>query len=353
MGFMSDAPSGINDNMTSNYAKAHSNSCEPLNVLFVIYPDIVLLDLSGPLQVFTHAKREPNAAQAYQTHIASLSGGMVETNSIVKVESATLKVWLDQEAAPLLHTLVIVGGDGVYEMEKDAKFVEQIRTLANRAKRVCSVCSGAIILAATGILDGRRAVTHWEDCDYLADHYPAVTVDVDPIYIKDGTVWTSAGITAGIDMALAIIEEDLGKSAAIDMARSLVTPIVRSGGQSQFSPALEQQARDSAGRFSDLHNWIADNLEAIISVDDMAQRCNMSSRNFSRRYTHEMGVSPAKALESMRVDAARSLLTDSDLSIKTIAARCGFMDDERMRRAFLRHIKTSPSAYRAQFRPSA
>lgn len=322
--------------MTSFHAKSR-------HVVFVAYPDIVLLDLVGPLQVFTHA----GDSRAYQTHVVSHHGGRIPTNTVVPIGTDPLSDWL---TGPLIHTLVIVGGDGAIPAARDVGFVEQVRQLANRAARVCSVCSGALVLAATGLLDGRRAVTHWEDCDQLANDYPAVQVEIDPIYIKDGHIWTSAGITAGIDMTLAMIEEDLGKPAAMAMARSLVTPMVRSGGQSQFSAELDRQHRDSAGRFEALHDWISANIQRRISVDDMAAQSGMSARNFSRRYTQVMGMPPAKAVEAIRVNVARDLLTEADDSIKSIAVACGFQDDERMRRAFLRHFHTSPSEYRKQFR---
>jgi transcriptional regulator GlxA family with amidase domain len=329
--------------MTSFSAKIPTN---PMNVLFIVYPDIVLLDLAGPLQVFTHARQNAQSGPAYKTHVASLGGGLTSTNTLLSIETEKLGDW--RHDTPL-HTLVIIGGDGAMPASADATLLGHIRRLAARAERVCSVCSGAVVLAATGLLDGRRAVTHWEDCGYLAAQYPKVRVEVDPIFIKDGKFWTSAGITAGIDMALALIEEDLGKPAAIAMARSLVTPMVRAGGQSQFSAELDRQARDSDGRFSVLHSWIAAHIGQRISVDDMANACGMSPRNFSRRYTQIMGIPPAKAVESLRVDAARDLLATTDHSIKAIAAACGFQDDERMRRAFLRVINTSPSQYRNQF----
>ncbi|MGB7336928.1 MAG: GlxA family transcriptional regulator [Salaquimonas sp.] len=335
--------------MTSFYANSSIDDSKQINILFVVYPNIVLLDLAGPLQVFTHARRNAQSGPAYQTHIASFVGGMIETNTILQIGSSKLSDWLSNDESVPLHTLVAIGGDGAVRAVEDQNFVEQFRLLADRAERVCSVCSGAFVLAAAGLLDGRRAVTHWEDCAHLAEKYPAIKVEVDPIYIKDGNIWTSAGITAGIDMALAIIEEDLGKQAAIVMARSLVTPMVRSGGQSQFSAELDRQERDIKGRFSQLHDWIMDNLPGQIAVDDMAEECGMSSRNFSRRYTEIMGVSPAKAVEMIRVDKARDLLATSDNSIKAIAASCGFQDDERMRRAFFRNINTSPSQYRKQF----
>ena len=320
-----------------------------MNVLFIVYPNIVLLDLVGPLQVFTHARKNAQSNAAYQTNIASKAGARIETNTILKIDSDPLAKWLLESQNTPIHTLVVIGGDGAIDAALDHLFIDQVRQLASRSMRVCSVCSGALVLAAAGVLDGRRAVTHWEDCDWLAAQYPAVKVEVDPIYIKDGNIWTSAGITAGIDMALAIIEEDLGKPAAIEMARSLVTPMVRSGGQSQFSPELDRQARDTEGRFSQLHYWVADNIRQKISVDDMARACGMSPRNFSRRYTETMGASPAKAIEAIRVDTARELLATTEHSVKSVAVQCGFQDDERMRRSFLRHIKTSPSQYRKQF----
>lgn len=331
--------------MTSFYAKTSSQ----MNVVFIVYPDIVLLDLVGPLQVFTHARKEAHAGPAYQTHVVSFAGGSTETNTILKINSDPLADWLEKSHDTPIHTLVVVGGDGALVAALNPPFVDQVKQLAKRSQRVCSVCSGAFVLAAAGLLDNRRAVTHWEDCDNLAAQYPAVNVEVDPIYIKDGTVWTSAGITAGIDMALAIIEEDLGTPAAIEMARSLVTPMVRSGGQSQFSPELDRQLRDTEGRFASLHEWVSSHLWENISVEDMAYRSGMSSRNFSRQYKATMGTSPARAIEAIRVNAARNLLGATDKSIKAIAVTCGFQDDERMRRAFLRQIKTTPSQYRAQF----
>ncbi|TQV80564.1 GlxA family transcriptional regulator [Denitrobaculum tricleocarpae] len=336
--------------MTSYPANLPIDAPDRMNVLFIVYPNIVLLDLVGPLQVFTHSRRNALSEAAYRTYVASRDGGRIETNTIVQIESDPLVNWSEARQKPPIHTLIVIGGDGAGEAARDKAFVEQIRILAKQATRVCSVCSGALVLAAAGLLNDRHAVTHWEDCEQLASQYPAVKVEVDPIFIKDGKVWTSAGITAGIDMALAIVKEDLGKPAAIEMARSLVTPMVRSGGQSQFSAELDRQARDTEGRFSRLHDWLSDNIRRRISVDDMADECGMSSRNFSRRYSDVMGISPAKSLEAIRVDRARDLLATTDKSIKVIASRCGFQDDEGMRRAFLRTVNTSPSEYRKQFR---
>jgi transcriptional regulator GlxA family with amidase domain len=339
----------MNDNMTSLYANLPSTKPDPMSVVFVVYPDIVLLDLVGPLQVFTHARKDPASGPAYQTHVLSFEGGRIATNTILQIDSHPFARWLKDWAEKPIHTLVVIGGDGANEAALDQGLVSQVRQLADRSFRVCSVCSGALVLAAAGLLDGRRAVTHWEDCDHLALQYPAVKVEIDPIYVQDGNVWTSAGITAGIDMALAIVENDLGKPAAIEMARSLVAPLVRSGGQSQYSPELDRQARDTKGRFAHLHEWIVENIQQKISVDDLAKECGMSSRNFSRQYTETMGSSPAKAVEIIRVDMAREFLAETDNSIKTVAAKCGFRDDERMRRAFLRQISATPTQYRSHF----
>ena len=335
--------------MPSFYANPVFSTSVQMDVVFVVYPNIVLLDLVGPLQVFTHARKDPTSSSAYHTHVVSRSGGRITTNTVLEIDSDPIDVWLRAPKDTSIHTLVVVGGDGAISAARDAVFLRQIRQLADRSMRVCSVCSGALVIAAAGLLDGRRAVTHWEDCDRLARDNPAVHVEMDPIYIKDGNVWTSAGITAGIDMALGIIEEDLGKPAAIEMARSLITPMVRSGGQSQFSPELDRQSLDAEGRFQQLHDWVINNLSLQISVDDMAEKCGMSARNFSRLYTATMGTSPAKSIEAIRVDAARDMLVTTKLGIKSIASKCGFDDDERMRRAFLRQIRTSPSHYRNQF----
>ena len=317
-----------------------------LPVLFVVYPDIVLLDLVGPLQVFTHALHPDTGTNGYSCAIASLQGGPVLTNTVVKLPTDKLADFLNSD----IHTLVIVGGSGANAAMLDDALVTMIKRLASRARRVCSVCSGALVLAATGLLDGRRAVTHWEDCQTLEDEFPNVRVEIDPIYVKDGDVWTSAGITAGMDMALAIVAEDLGRSASLDMARSLVTHMVRSGGQSQFSPALGRQVLDAKGRFETLHQWIAQNLKLDLHVEALAARMNMSVRTFHRHYCKQMGLTPGKAVEAIRLETARDLLEATDLGVKQIAAECGFNDDERMRRAFLRALNVSPSDYRQGFR---
>ncbi|WP_245989728.1 GlxA family transcriptional regulator [Litoreibacter meonggei] len=332
--------------MASFTAKHKETVDEPKLVVFVVYRDIVLLDLVGPLQVFSHAIDQKTNAHGYSCAVTSLNGGMVQTNTVVPIPSEAMSRYMNRQ----IHTVVIVGGDGAYSAMRDGAFLQEVTALAAGAQRVCSVCSGALILAAAGILDGRRAVTHWEDCKALATEFPSVHVEIDPIYLKDGHVWTSAGITAGMDMSLAIVAEDLGRTAALKIARSMVTNMVRSGGQSQFSPILQRQLSDATGRFDHLHHWISDNLQKTLSVETLAAQMNMSARNFSRLYSGQMGLTPAKAVEAIRAEVAQGLLETTDLSIKQIAARCGFNDEERMRRAFMRLLRVSPSDYRQSFR---
>ena len=340
----------MNDNMPPFYASPTIERSAQKSVLFIVYPGIVLLDLVGPLQVFTHAHRDDDSTPAYRTYVASLDGGHVDTNTIVQLDSTPLADVMEELGDSNLDTLVIVGGNGAEVAVHDARLVREVATLSRYARRICSVCCGAFVLAAAGLLDRRRAVTHWEDCDLLARRFPVGRGEVDPIYIKDGNVWTSAGITAGIDMALAVVQEDLGKGPALRLARSLVTPMIRSAGQSQFSADLARQTKDAKGEFAALHEWLREDLSRHVTVPDMAERCAMSARSFSRRYTAVIGVSPAKSLEQMRVDAARNMLVETDQSMKAVAVACGFRDQEKMRRAFHRHLQTSPSSYQAVFR---
>ena len=334
--------------MTTFSAKTNDELRLPLQVVFVIYPDISLLDLAGPLQVFAWARLQGSGELAYETAITSHEGGSIPTDSVISVDTDPMESWMRRK----IDTLVVVGGDGVYLAMQNIEFIDKVAKLAERSRRVCSVCSGALALAATGILDGRRAVTHWDDSEALMNTFKGVQVEVDPIYIKDENIWTSAGVTAGIDMALAIVAEDFGQGAALERAQSLVTYMVRPGGQSQFSPALERQKLDQSGKFEHLHQWIAENLKKDLRVEQLAERENMSVRNFHRLYLSTMGMTPAKAVEAIRMESARDLLETTSDSVKAVADRCGFGDEERMRRAFARLLDVSPSEYRRRFRIS-
>ncbi len=309
----------------------------------MIFPQIKLLDIAGPLQVFTDACRESRAQ--YEVTVVSLTGGKIATDTVLPVTASAAKPWRNRS----IDTLIVAGGNGSRAASRNAKLVSAVRQMASRSRRVGSVCSGAFVTAAAGLLDNRRAVTHWDACAELAETYPKIRVETDPIYIKDGNVWSSAGVTAGIDMALAMVAEDFGKAASLAVARSLVSFMVRPGGQSQFSAALVSQSADTRGQFDDLHGWILGNLKSDLSVERLAAIAKMSSRNFSRIYASEIGISPAKAVEAFRLEAARRLLEDTSYSIKEVARTCGFGDEERLRRSMQRSLHVSPSDYRQRF----
>ncbi len=242
---------------------------------------------------------------------------------------------------------MIAGGQGVEEAAADPVLVDWVRARATRARRVASVCTGAFLLAAAGLLDGRRAATHWSVCAELARRFPTVHVEPDPIFVRDGSVWSSAGVTAGIDLALALVAEDLGRVVALAVARYLVVFLKRPGGQAQFSAALSLQAAED--RFAALHDWISGHLAEDLSLGKLARRAGMSERSFIRHYTAATGLTPARAVEKLRVEAARNLLSDTRLPIKRIAARCGFGSEETMRRSFVRLLASTPQDYRARF----
>ena len=331
--------------MSAFSARTADAPSTPHRLVFVIYPQIALLDLAGPLQVFAWARRRCADALAYDITIVSNAGGRVPSDSLVSIDTHPIESLREDR----IDTLMIVGGDGVYAAAEDNDFVESIARLAARSKRVSSVCSGAYLLAAAGLLEERRVVTHWQDADDLMRKFPNVRLETDPIFIKDGIVWTSAGVTAGTDMALAIVAEDLGQAAALERAQALVTYMVRPGGQSQFSPVLERQKLDRTGRFERLHEWIAKNIRRELQVERLAEHENMSLRSFHRLYLSTMGVTPARAVETIRIEAARDMLETTGASIKAVSTQCGFGSEGRMRRAFVRILGVSPSAYRERF----
>ncbi|MDB3935603.1 DJ-1/PfpI family protein [Granulosicoccus sp.] len=331
--------------MTSKSAK-RSILRRHRNIVFFVYPGIKTLDLVGPLQVFNDTKQHVETGSAYMTSIVSLHGGEIISDTGLTVASESVSRWRRRK----VHTFIVVGGDGAQFAADDPNIVDSIKLLSSKSERIASVCTGAFLLARCDLLNGRSAVTHWQSSKALAEMYPKVRVETDPIYINDGEVWTSAGVTAGIDLSLALVSDDLGRETALSLARSLVSYVVRPGGQSQFSTALYFQTRDSSNSFEKLHQWILGNLHQNLSVDALASQANMSSRNFSRLYRVECGTTPAKAVESMRIEFARQLLEGSKYSIAKIAEVSGFKDDERMRRAFIRQLNVSPIDYRNRFR---
>lgn len=319
---------------------------DPLRrVEVVVYPAVQLLDVSGPLQVFASANDQVVKAGGpapYRLHVVSPSGPSVTTTS-----GLTLTAQNPPPPDNTLDTLLVAGGEGVEAAAADPSLVAWARERAVRARRVASVCTGAFLLAATGLLDGRRAVTHWSYCAELARRFPAVRVEPDPIFISDGPIWTSAGVTAGIDLALALVEEDLGRAVALAVARYLVVFLKRPGGQAQFSTTLSLQGAED--RFGTLHAWIAAHLADEIPLSALAGQAGMSERSFSRHYVAATGMTPARAVERLRVEAAQRLLLELHLPVKRISQRCGFGSEETMRRSFLRQLATTPQDYRARF----
>lgn len=314
------------------------------HIAFFIFEDAKLLDVTGPLQVFSDAN-EVLGYSAYITTLASNHGGPVRTDTGILLNTRRMAgVGLGEN-----DTLIICGGDGVDLASRDHRLVAALLRATQKCGRLASTCTGAFLLGAAGLLEGRRAVTHWRRCEELAERFPDTEVDPDPIYIEDNGVWTSAGVTAGIDLALAMVEADHGREAALELARNLLVYVKRPGGQSQFSEALKEQTRSASGRFDALHFWMRENLTADLRIEALAERSGMSARNFARLYIRETGHTPARAVEQFRVDAARVMLEDVKQSIKTIAAECGFGNDERMRRSFARLMGVTPQAYRDRF----
>lgn len=314
------------------------------HVVLVVFPGLQGLDLVGPVEVFAEANEEAGR-DVYRLTVAGVQPGSVRTSSGLglSVDAALADV-----AAPI-GTLLVVGGDGTAGAVQDAALTDHVRRLAASAERVTSVCSGAFVLAAAGLLDGRRATTHWRVCDLLARLFPAVTVDPDPIFVRDGHIITSAGVTAGMDMALALVEDDLGRDVALAVARRLVLFLRRPGNQSQFSAQMGAQLAERDG-IREAQRHVMDRPDADCSVAELARVAAMSERNFTRVFTAEVGVTPARYVERIRVETARRLLEDTNDGVEAVAAASGFGTAETMRRTFLRLVRTSPTEYRRRFR---
>ena len=332
----------------------------PRRVVILAYPGALSIDIVGPHEVFAVASRvaagggdAPVAGadhRAYRVEVVAAEAGPVEMSSgLGLVATASLA-----SVRGAIDTFMVVGGirEGVAAAVRDSALIAQIRRVAGRARRVCSVCTGAFLLAAAGQLSGRRATTHWAACEELARRFPDVEVTPEPIYTRDDHVYTSAGATAGMDLALALVAEDLGRKLALTVARWLVLFMHRPGGQTQFSAQLQVQSAERAP-LRDLQAWIVDHPGDDLSVPALAHRAAMSVRNFARAFSREVGVTPAEYVEAIRVEAARQRLETSASSLDEIAAACGFGTVETFRRAFSRRLRVAPSAYRARFRTRA
>lgn len=327
----------------AGYNHGRNSTCLERRISFVVFPDALLLDLAGPLQVFEVANETSETrGLAYKVCVSSRAGGLVRTSSGVEINTIALETLAPSD------TILVVGGSGVHEAARDPALVSWMADQATSARRICSVCTGAFVLAASGLLERRRAVTHWRSCSLLQKQHPSTTVLPDAIYLNDGQIWTSAGATAGIDLALALVEEDCGRSEAIRIARELVVFLKRSGGQAQYSVPLRLQA-DGDGSFDELHDWVQAHLGEDLRVDALATKAGMSPRTFARVYTERTGRTPAKTVEGFRLEAARRALEDTRLPIKEIAVKCGFLEEDRMRRCFGRLLGVSPQEYRNRF----
>jgi transcriptional regulator GlxA family with amidase domain len=314
-------------------------------IVFVCFPGVEALDVTGPWEVFSFAGQDGVAA--YELDLVSPEGQPLRSsNGLEFVPTASLEDYV----API-DTLVVPGGPGVDAAAREERLVRWLKRRSQRARRVCAICTGAFLLAKAGLLDGRRATTHWERCAALQHDYPAIDVDADPIFVRDGNVYTSAGVSAGIDLALALVEEDLGPGAALAVARTLVLFVRRPGDQAQFSSALAGQMAEQSG-IRELQGWIADHLDEDLGVERLAARVHMSPRNFARVFARSVGATPAAYVQAARLERARVLLETTDLRLEELAARCGFGTVDALRRTFARRLRVSPSQYRARFSPA-
>jgi transcriptional regulator GlxA family with amidase domain len=305
-------------------------------IAVVIFPDFQLLDASGPISVFEIAGRYARRPAAIK--VVAETPGAVRSSSGVEM--------LARKFGPpaAITTLVVAGGDGVEAAAQNRCTVRFVQAVAKRGVRIASVCSGAFLLAEAGLLDGRRATTHWQRTQQFLETYPDVKLEPDRIFVRDGNIWSSAGITAGIDLALAIVAEDYGDDIVQKTARQLVLYHRRSGGQSQFSSLLELKA--SKHRFGSLLTWAREHLDAPLTVEKLADRAGMSTRHFSRAFIAETGSTPSKAVERLRLEVARQQVQSSTEAIERVAQIAGFRDPERMRRAFIRAFGQPPQSLR-------
>jgi transcriptional regulator GlxA family with amidase domain len=302
----------------------------------LVFPEFQLLDAAGPISVFEIANRFARSDTPIRV-IAAKPGPVRSTSG---VEMLAHKFG----SASAITTLIISGGEGVEAAARNTCVSQFVKAVAKRGTRVASVCSGTFVLAEAGLLDGKRATTHWQRTRQFLATYPQVKLEPDQIFVRDGQIWSSAGITAGIDLALAMVAEDFGEAVVERTARQLVLYHRRSGGQSQFSSLLELKA--PTGRFGPLLTWARENLDAKLTVEDLAERAGMSSRHFTRAFIAETGSTPSKAIERLRIEVARARVQSSSEAIEHVAEVTGFRDPERMRRAFIRAFGQPPQSLR-------
>jgi transcriptional regulator GlxA family with amidase domain len=320
-------------------------------VVITAYDGVSLLDLAGPLEALRVASSfdGPRGRRAtYECSVVSVRGGAVKTADGVALITDSVRTLNKTQ----IDTLIVPGAFLVDDVTRDRDLVRWVGKRAAACRRVCSVCIGSFLLAEAGVLDGRRAATHWMHAPLLATRHPQVVVEPDAIFVRDGNVWSSAGVTTGIDLALALIEQDAGRQVAMNVARMLIVYLKRSGGQSQYSALLAAQAESESDTFDPLDRWIAENLKDDLRVDALAERVHMSPRNFARAYADKRGCTPAKAVEAIRVDAARRRLEETEERVESVADDSGFSSEEQMRCAFIRILGIPPREYRKRFATS-
>jgi transcriptional regulator GlxA family with amidase domain len=314
----------------------HFRTKETIVIGILVFPDFQLLDAAGPISVFEIAARFADVPSSIK--ILAVRPGLVRSSSGVEIHANPIS------HSRAISTLIVVGAERMPAAATCKTTLSFVRTMAKRGVRVASVCSGAYILAEAGLLDGRRATTHWWNTQQFVSSYPKVKLEPDQIYVRDGNIWSSAGITAGIDLALAMAAEDFGEEVAKSTARQLVVYHHRSGGQSQFSSLLELKAPN--GRFGPLLAWAREHLDAALTVEDLAEQAGMSSRHFTRAFLAETGSTPSKAVERLRIEVARQRVQSSGETIERVAELTGFRDPNRMRRAFIRVFGQTPQSLR-------
>ncbi|MER8184836.1 GlxA family transcriptional regulator [Kitasatospora sp. NPDC094015] len=316
------------------------------DVLIVLFDEVQSLDVTGPLEVFSAARTRGGAPDGYRVRTASPGGRPIRTSS-----GLTLVPDEDLDLARTPHTLLVPGGRGT-RGPAAPDLVERVARLGAEAERVVSVCTGAFLLAEAGLLDEHRATTHWAYCTTFGRRFPAVRLDPEPIFVRDGRVSTSAGVTAGIDLALALVEEDLGRAPALAIARHLVMYLRRPGGQAQFSNQLAGQLAERQP-LREVQRWIGENPAADLSVGALAARAALSPRQFARAFAAEVGVPPGRYVDGVRLETARRLLEETGQGVEGIGRAAGYGSTEAMRRAFVRGIGVPPSEYRRRFRSPA
>lgn len=332
---------GNNHQLPTFSAKFTALTGNTMKIALLAPPRIQMLDLVGPTDVFAEAARQLGKPRAYRISVVGVQPGPIKGTSGLRVETDGC---IDTYDTPV-DTLLIAGSPAIADITGDLRVLRWVRDQAGKARRVGSVCSGAFVLAAAGLLARRRATTHWNSCAALARQYPDIEVDADSIFIRDGNLYTSAGITAGMDLALALVEEDHGRDLALCVARELVMYLKRPGGQSQFSAQLAAQSSERS-TIRDIQHYIIDHLATDLSVPLLARQAGMSERNFARVFKADAGQTPAEFVERARIDGARHLIEGAEVSLKRLAVQVGYANVDGFRRAFVRRLGVSPNEYR-------